>query len=290
MLLLFSLALILNVGTSAAIKTVGDSITADHTNPKVISITPANKAIVKKVSTIKVKFNKQIQKGNNQIYLKNGNTRISTTTTIIGDTLIITPNSPLASGVKYTVKIREGSVVDLCGNKNPSYSSTFTIAPINVAQMKDGISRAQKFYANNGRLPTTVHYGSLVISIAEFQKIIATQGLSIKKPKIVESTASLHSIMKDASKYRYGGPSTVEGMIASGRGDCWAMSDYLYKRMAKAGMKARIIQYPTSYSSRHRSVQYYKNGKWYNVPYRKYFSTNMFNDTQSYGKVIKCNL
>ena len=86
MLLLFSLALILNVGTSAAIKTVGDSITADHTNPKVISITPANKAIVKKVSTIKVKFNKQIQKGNNQIYLKNGNTRISTTTTIIGDT------------------------------------------------------------------------------------------------------------------------------------------------------------------------------------------------------------
>jgi hypothetical protein len=285
------LALILSVSTSAASTTVGDSITTDHNNPKVISITPANKAIVKKVSTIKVKFNKQIQKGNNQTYLKNGNTRISTTTTIIGDTLIITPNSPLASGVKYTVKISEGSVLDLCGNKNPSYSSIFTIAPINTAQMKDGISRAQKFYANNGRLPTTVHYGSLVISIAEFQKIIATQGLSIKKPKIVESTASLHSIMKDASKYQYGGgASTAEGMIASGRGDCWAMSDYLYKRMAKAGMKVRIIQYSTSYSSRHRSVQYYKSGKWHNAPYRQYFSTNMFNDTQSYGKVIKCNL
>ena len=292
MLLLFGLALILNVSTSAAADTTaGDTVTTDHTTPNVIATSPANKAIVKKVSTIKVKFSETITSGNNLIYLKNGITTISTTKTISGNTLTLTPKSALASGVKYTLKLSAGSVTDLSGNGNPSYSSSFTVSPINLAQMKEGISRAEKFYANNGRLPKTVHYGSTILSIAQFQKIIATQGLTINKPKIVVSTSSLASIMKGASKYRYSGAAhTAEGMIAHGSGDCWAMSDYLYKKMSGAGMKSRIIQYSTAYSSRHRSVQYYTGGSWHNAPYRTYFSTNMFNNTQSYGKVIACNL
>ena len=290
--MLFGLALILNVSTSAAADTtVGTNVVTDHTAPKVISTSPANKTIVKSTTNVKVKFSEAIKAGNNLIYLKNGKTTISTTKTISGNTLTLTPKSALASGVKYTLKLSAGSVTDISGNKNPSYSSSFTVSPINVAQMKDGISRAEKFYANNGRLPKTVHYGSTILSIAEFQKIIATQGLAIKKPKIVASTASLASIMKGASKYRYSGAAhTAEGMIAHGSGDCWAMSDYLYKKMTGAGMKARIIQYATAYSSRHRSVQYYTGGSWQNAPYRTYFSTNMFNNTQSYGKVIACNL
>ena len=49
--------------------------------------------------------------------------------------------------------------------------------------MKDGIKRAQKFYSKQGRLPKTVSYGFKKITMAEFQKIIATQGLKITKPK-----------------------------------------------------------------------------------------------------------
>ena len=75
MLLIFGLALILNVSTSAAASTtVGDNVTIDHTSPKVIAINPANKAVVKKTSTIKVKFSEKIKAGNNLIYLKNGKT------------------------------------------------------------------------------------------------------------------------------------------------------------------------------------------------------------------------
>ena len=290
-LLIFGVALILNVSTSAAASTtVGSNVTVDHASPKVIAISPANKAVVKKTSSIKVKFNEKIVAGNGLIYLKNGKTIISTTKTYSDNTLTVTPKSALASGVKYTLTVSRGSVTDLSRNKNPSFSSSFTVAPITVAQMKDGISRAEKFYANNGRLPKTVHYGSNLITIAQFQKIIATQGLTIKKPKVVSSTGSLASIMKAASKYRYSGAAhTAEGMIAHGSGDCWAMSDYLYKKMTASGMKARIIQYSTAYSSRHRSVQYLSNGAWQNAPYRQYFSTNMFNNTQSYGSVIACN-
>ena len=289
-LLLFGLALILNVSTSAAASTSVGTNVIDHTTPKVTDVDPANKAIVKKTSTIKVTFSEAIKSGNKLIYLKNGKTTIYTTKTISGNTLTLKPTSALASGVKYTLKLSEGSVTDISGNKNPSFSSSFTVSPISVAQMKDGIKRAEKFYANNGRLPKTIHYGSTLIKIAQFQKIIATQGLSIKKPKIVSSTASLASIMKTASKYSYSGAaSTAEGMISHGSGDCWAMSDYLYKKMTASHMTARIIQYPTAYSSRHRSVQYYSSGSWHNAPYRTYFSTNMFNNTQSSGLVIKCN-
>ena len=291
-LLIFGIALVLNVSTSAAASTpVGDNVIVDHSTPKVTTVNPANKAVVKKVTSIKVIFNENIKAGNNNIYLKNGKTTISTKNTISGKTLTITPTSALASDIKYSLFIKAGSVTDISGNKNPSYSSCFTVAPLTVAQMKDGIARAQSFYANNGRFPKTVRYGSTLIPITQFTKIIATQGLAIKKPKIVASSASLASIMVGASKYGYSGRAhTAEGMVSAGSGDCWAMSDYLYKKMNAAGMKARIIQYSTSYSSRHRSVQYLSNGAWVNAPYRTYFKTNMFNNTQSSGTVIACNV
>ncbi len=291
-LLIFGIALVLNVSTSTAASTsVGNNVTVDHSTPKVTAVNPVNRAVVKKVTSIKVTFNENIKAGNNLIYLKNGKTTISTKNTISGKTLIITPTSALASNIKYSLFIKAGSVTDISGNKNPSYSSCFTVAPLTVAQMKDGIARVESFYANNGRFPKTVRYGSTLMPIAQFTKIIATQGLTIKKPKIVASSASLSSIMIRASKYGYSGRAhTAEGMVSAGSGDCWAMSDYLYKKMNAAGMKARIIQYATAYSSRHRSVQYLSNGAWVNAPYRQYFKTNMFNNTQSYGTVIACNV
>ncbi len=65
-----------------------------------------------------------------------------------------------------------------------------------------------------------------------------------------------------------------------GTGDCWDNSAALYKKLTSSGSKARIIQYATSQSSRHRSVQVYSNGEWTNYDYkangyaRTYYATS----------------
>jgi len=76
---------------------------------------------------------------------------------------------------------------------------------------------------------------------------------------------------------------------SKGTGDRWTNSAILYNQLKKQGYKVRIIQYATSMSSRHRSVQYYKNGKWVNYDYkgngyamRYYWTSNYVN-----GKVIQ---
>jgi hypothetical protein len=288
-LLLFGLALLLNVGSSAAA-----NVTGNHTSPKVTAVDPTNKAIIQKSQTIKITFNETIKAGNQNIELKNGNVIISTKKTIKGNTLSITPNTALASGYKYSLILHSGSVTDIAGNGVGYYTSSFTVSPLTLAQMKDGLSRAQTFFNNNLRLPNYVSYGSTKIPIATFQKIIAAQGLSINTKVSTKTTTSaginaqVATIMKGASKYSYShSASTAEAMEKIGAGDCWAMSDYLYKKMRAVGIHARIIQYPTAYSSRHRSVQYLQNNAWVNAPYRTYFSTNMFNNTQSTGAVIE---
>lgn len=53
-----------------------------------------------------------------------------------------------------------------------------------------------------------------------------------------------------------------------GTGDCWDNSAYLYGKLSSSGTQSRIIQYGTSLSSRHRSVQVYKNGRWVDYNYK----------------------
>ena len=85
------------------------------------------------------------------------------------------------------------------------------------------------------------------------------------------SDPKLNSIMKSAAGYGYSsGISTASGLVAHKAGDCWAYSAYLNGKFKAAGYKSRVIQYATSYSSRHRSVQLYQNGQWKTVPYRAY--------------------
>lgn len=286
--MLFGLALLLNVGSASAA-----NVTSIHTSPKVVAVDPANNTIIPKSQTVKVKFNETIKAGTNYVELKHGNVIISTKKTISGNSLIITPTTALASGYKYTLFVHSGSVTDILGNNVTSYTSTFTVSPLTLSQMKDGLTRAQTFYNTNFRLPNYISYGTTKIPIATFQKLIATQGLKISTTTSVKTSNSdidsaIAQIMKGASKYGYShSASTAEAMERIGAGDCWAMSDYLYKKMRAAGIHARIIQYPTAYSSRHRSVQYLENGSWVNAPYKAYFSTNMFNNTQSTGSVIQ---
>jgi hypothetical protein len=96
--------------------------------------------------------------------------------------------------------------------------------------------------------------------------------------------------MKGATKFGYSHDAhTAAAMEAIGAGDCWAMSDYLYLKMTSAGITTRIIEYATAYSANHRSVQYFENGEWNNVPYKKYGVSMMFWNTQSTGSIIRCS-
>lgn len=77
-----------------------------------------------------------------------------------------------------------------------------------------------------------------------------------------------------AAKYSFNySSSSYCGMRSSGGGDCWAWSAALWQELRNIGYTARIVQYPTSQSSRHRSVQYKDNsGSWQDYPYS---STNI---------------
>ena len=176
MILLFGLAIFLNVSTVSA-----SNVTASNTTPKVTAIDPVNKAIVLSPKVIKIKFNKAITNGNKLIQLKStSNGKVNPTeTSINGDTLNIIPKTTLTKGANYEILLNFGSVKDLSGNSVKLFSTSFMISPITLAQMKDGLNRAQNFYNSNGRLPNYVSYGTLKIPIASFQEIIGFQGMKI---------------------------------------------------------------------------------------------------------------
>ncbi|MBI5679324.1 MAG: hypothetical protein HZC47_00270 [Methanobacterium sp.] len=91
------------------------------------------------------------------------------------------------------------------------------------------------------------------------------------------SDGTTDSIMKSGARYGYRrGVSSAASMQSAGAGDCWAMSEYLNSQFQSAGYSSRVVQYRTSYSSKHRSVQLNQNGRWVTVPYRAYGYNSMF--------------
>jgi N-acetylmuramoyl-L-alanine amidase len=74
-----------------------------------------------------------------------------------------------------------------------------------------------------------------------------------------------------------------------GVGDCWTNSAALYGQLTRSGQKARIIQYATSQSARHRSVQVYSNGAWVNYNYKAngYAQTYQATSNSVNGKVVQ---
>ncbi|MDO8869664.1 MAG: hypothetical protein Q7V10_02825 [Methanobacteriaceae archaeon] len=101
----------------------------------------------------------------------------------------------------------------------------------------------------------------------------------VKVDKAVEvNGAYKYKKYKKYKKYSY---KKSSGYRYSKIGDCWAMSNYLYKKLTKKGTKARIVQYKTKMSSRHRSVQLYKNGKWADYNYKANGINKIYNATSS---------
>ncbi len=226
LLLLFGLALVLNAHTSAAADVTATNVatdqinpvvtaadvtadTADKINPVVTAVNPKNKSIILKSRPIKVTFSETIKAGSNAIELKNGKSIIPTKNSISGKTLIITPKSPLKTGIKYILILHPNSVTDMSGNGNLGYSSVFTVSPITLAQMKNGQSRTQKFYNTHHRLPHYVNFGKKKITIKNFIKIIATQGLKIKTLKVSAKN-------KSGTVTKYGWNSCCKGWFKTG--------------------------------------------------------------------------
>jgi hypothetical protein len=54
------------------------------------------------------------------------------------------------------------------------------VGGLTLTQIKNGLTRAQRFYNTKYRLPNYVTFGTKKVKITTFQKILATQGLKIK--------------------------------------------------------------------------------------------------------------
>lgn len=127
-------------------------------------------------------------------------------------------------------------------------------------------------------------------SKAEAQKLkngemeaVADTGVSVSSDDIF--TAISNKAFKNY-KYKVGGNtcSTWSCMKKSGYGDCWAFSEFIYNELKSYKVNCRVVEYGTSYSEQHRSVQYQdKKNKWVDFPYREYgWGTkykNMLNNT-----------
>ena len=73
-------------------------------------------------------------------------------------------------------------------------------------------------------------------------------------------------------------------MQKTGRGDCWAFSEFIFNQFKKNKINVRVCDYVTSGSNNHRSVQYMNSKReWVDFPYREYgWGTkynNMLNNT-----------
>jgi hypothetical protein len=201
-----------------------DAYQLNSTTPQISSVNPGNNSIIPKSQTIKITFSKSIKLTKNSITLRSmdGKT-ISTRNQVNGKSLIITPVNNLKTG-KYFVTLGNGAVTDSFKNGNSNYKLCFTISPITLAQMKDGKSRAEHFYAVNHRLPKYLNFGSKKIMINEFGKLLATQNLKLKQTTHVKS----YSITRHGGCIAYNIFVSSKIVSSTSKCSCGACRDYVY--------------------------------------------------------------
>lgn len=201
-----------------------DAYQLNSSSPQISSVSPGNNSIIPKSQTIKITFSKSIKLTKNSITLKNmdGKT-ISTHNQVNGKYLTITPVNKLKSG-KYYITLGNGAVTDSYKNGNSNYKSCFTVSPITLAQMKDGQSRVERFYAVNHRLPNYVTFGSKKIMINEFEKLLATQNLKLKKTSQIKT----YSINRQSGCIAYRISVSSKTVSSTSKCSCGACGDYVY--------------------------------------------------------------
>ena len=173
--------------------------------------------------------------------------------------------------------------------------NTAIVNGLNVAQLKDGISRVEAYYAANGKLPTYVSFGTRHIPIATFEQNIATQGLKITTKAVAKpdtsSVAALAKSLKGSTAYdtavnlfnwvrdnigysfyyntKYGAAGTLAHMT----GNCCDTANLLVALARDDGITSRYVHGYCDFSSGwygHVWAQLYVNGKWYTADATSY--------------------
>ena len=185
-------------------------------------------------------------------------------------------------------------------NKTSNVTNQAAGAPVlvnnlTIAQLKDGISRAEAFYVKNHRLPNYINYGTRKIPIATFQKNIASQGLKIKTTTVKSvpiNTSSVSALAKSLSTgcitnlqkatkiynwvrdnisyaFYYNTKYGANGTLKNRLGNCCDTANLLVALARDAGIKARYVHGTCKFSSGnwygHVWAQVYVNGKWVNA-------------------------
>src|SRR5664280_1439782 len=99
---------------------------------------------------------------------------------IIATSSAATVNQSITN-VKTISTTNSGVQTSITTNIKKTTTSTQPTSVLTLAQMQDGLLRAQKFYNTNHRLPNYVSYGTIKIPISEFKTIISTNGLKINE-------------------------------------------------------------------------------------------------------------
>lgn len=110
------------------------------------------------------------------------------------------------------------------------------------------------------------------------------------------SSGDIESAVAEVGKKWYkmgysGECQTYSCVQSTHKGDCWGCSDTLACELISRGITVRILQYSTSASGQHRSVQYKDaSGNWKDFPYRTYGFNTLFNNTNgtAHGSEVKC--
>lgn len=148
------------------------------------------------------------------------------------------------------------------------------------------------YYYNYGTIPDIYNYGYYYPPLKPAATVTTSNTPASSAPKTPVKTRQqlIDEVGRAAAKFhyrRYTG-TTREYIIKHGYGDCWAMSDYLYHELEKRGINARILNYKTSQSNNHRTVQIHNGKSWVNFDYVKYNIEKNFRvgSNYKYGKVL----
>lgn len=106
----------------------------------------------------------------------------------------------------------------------------------------------------------------------------------------VSTSDTINAIIKDMNKFSYSNScSDAKCLKSTKKGDCHALSDYIFNRLKDAGIPAKIHQYKTSSSDSHRQVEYKAGSSWTMFPYSKSKIDHNFytNEIPSKTKIYK---
>ena len=165
-------------------------------------------------------------------------------------------------------------------NKTSNVTNQAAGAPVivnglTVAQLKDGISRAEAFYKKDHRLPVYISYGTRKIPIATFQKNIASQGLKINTTTVKTvptNTSSVSALAKSLSAgcttdlqkatkiynwvrdninyaFYYNTKYGANGTLKNRLGNCCDIANLLVALSRDAGIQARYVHVSCKFSS-----------------------------------------